>query len=84
MSFVEVNVSNMLVWHGYDDKNVELIEEVTSQPVAKKIIAVSRIQSLTEKYMLVSSGFGRFMYWEYDDGYNVIKERLRAAGLFIE
>ncbi len=83
MSFIELTVSNALTWHGYDADNKEIMEETTGQTPAKKIVAVSRIQSLTEKYVLVSSGFGRYMYWEYHDGYDVIKQRLRAAGFFI-
>ncbi len=84
MAFIELTVGNMLVWHGFDPANKELIEEVTDQPRSKKIVAVSRIQSLTEKYVLVASGFGRYMYWEYHDGYENVKERLRKAGLFLD
>jgi hypothetical protein len=84
MSFTELTVSNMVVWHGLDDDNKEIIEEVTDQPQIKKVVAVSRIQSLTEKYVLVSSAFGRLMYWEYRDGYETIKACLRKAGHFIE
>jgi len=84
MAFIELTVSNMLVWHGYDIDNKEVMEVVDGQQPAKKIVAISRVQSLTEKYVLVSAGYGRFMYWEYHDGYNVIKDRLRTAGLFIE
>jgi hypothetical protein len=83
-SFVELTLGNILVWHGYDADNKEVIEEVTGQSPAKKIVAVSRIQSLTEKYVLVSSGFGRFIYWEHHDGYEILKTRLRKAGFFIE
>lgn len=84
MSFIELTVSNMLVWHGFTPDDKEVIEEVTGQTPAKKIVAISRIQSLTEKYILVSSGFGRYMYWEYHDGYENIKQRLRAAGHFVD
>ena len=84
MAFIELTVSNTLTWHGYDANNKEIIEETTGQPKTKKIVALSRIQSLTEKYVLVSSGYGRYMYWEYHDGYEVIKQRLHAAGKFIE
>jgi hypothetical protein len=84
MQFIELTVSNMLVWHGFAADNKEIIEEVSGQTPAKKIVAVARIQSLTEKYVLVSSGFGRYMYWEYHDGYDIIKSKLRAAGCFIE
>ncbi len=84
MTFIELTVSNMLIWHGFDGDNKELIETVTDQPKAKKIVAWSRIQPLTEKYVLVSSGFGRYMYWECHGGYENVKERLRKAGLFID
>ncbi len=81
MTFIELTVSNQIIWHGYDDKNKEIVEEITGQQPAKKTVAVSRIQSFTEKYVLVSSGFGRFAYWEYHDGYAALKSRLTQIGL---
>lgn len=81
--FITLKVSNMLVMHGYDADNKEIIEEVKDQPVAEKVVAVSRIQSLTEKYVLVTGSHGRMMYWEYADGLETVKQKLRDMGLLL-
>ena len=84
LAFIEVTVSNQIVWHGYDQLNQEIVEHINDQPPVRKIVAVSRIQSISEKYILVSSGFGRMAYWEYHDGYENLKRRLELAGLMID
>jgi hypothetical protein len=45
-----------------------------------KLIAIDRIQSVSEKYVLVTSSHGRVMYWEYEGEMSVIQQRLAAAG----
>ena len=84
LAFIEVTVSNQIVWHGYDQLNQEIVEHVNDQKPQRKIVAVSRIQSISEKYILVASGFGRLAYWEYHDGYENLKQRLEMAGLMID
>jgi hypothetical protein len=79
--FVELLVSDQIIWHGYDDQNEEILQEVTEQPTTSKIVALSRIQSISENYVLVSMGFGRFAYWKYHDGYEQLKTRLQKSGL---
>jgi hypothetical protein len=83
MSFISLRVRNALVMHGYTPDNQEIVEEVKDQPFAEKLIAVSRIQSATEKYLLVSSSHGRVLYWEYEGGLASVKARLAAAGLVV-
>ena len=39
-------------------------------------VAVDRIQSLSEKYMLVTGAFGRLMYWEYKEPFEEISAKL--------
>ena len=50
--------------HGYTADNQEILQEVKDEPFVDKLIAVERIQSATEKYLLVSASHGRMFYWE--------------------
>lgn len=74
--FIEVTVQNHLVSHGFDEDNKEIIEEVIVDEPNQKLIAVDRIQSITEKYILTTYGYGRLVYWEYEGSYEEIKEKL--------
>ncbi len=42
----------------------------------KKIVAVSRIKSISEKYILTDYLQGRWIYWEYRENYEDIKHQL--------
>lgn len=81
--FISLRVRNSLVMHGYTSDNQEIIQEIKDEPFVEKLIAVERIQSATEKYLLVSSSHGRVLYWEYEGGLGELKSRLAAAGLVV-
>ena len=84
MKYIELEVRTALIVHGYDSNNKE-IEEVINEPdFVKKIISVKRIQSISEKYLLVTSSHKRVMYWEYKGTLQDIKEKLASNGLMIE
>jgi hypothetical protein len=83
MKFISLRVRNALLMHGYTPDNQEIVEEFKDEAYVDKLIAVDRIQSLTEKYVLVTSSHGRVMYWEYEGGLASVRERLAAAGLVI-
>ena len=83
MKFISLRVRNALVMHGYADDNVEIVEEVKDQQFAEKLIAVDRIQSVSENYLLVTSSHGRVLYWEYEGDLASVKARLVAAGLVV-
>ncbi len=83
MKFIALRVRNALVMHGYTPDNQEIVEEFKDEAFADKLIAVDRIQSLTEKYVLVTSSHGRVMYWEYEGSLASVRERLAAAGLVV-
>ena len=83
MKFIALRVRNALVMHGYTPDNQEIVEEIEGEAFVDKLIAVDRIQSLTEKYVLVTSSHGRVMYWEYEDSLTSVRERLAAAGLVV-
>jgi len=74
--FVEIEVQNHLILHGFDHDNKEITEEVNIESPMKKLIRVDRIQSVSEKYILTSYGFGRLVYWEYTGSYDKMKELL--------
>lgn len=75
-AFIEVTVQNHLVCHGFDADNKEIIEKVAADTPTRKIIAVDRIQSVSDKYILTSYGFGRLVYWEYHESYEEVKAML--------
>jgi hypothetical protein len=82
-AFISVRVRNALVLHGYTDDNQEVVETVSDQPFVEKLLAVSRLQSVSEQYLLVTSSHGRVMYWEYEGGLADIRARLQAAGVSV-
>ncbi len=74
--FIEIVVQNHLVSHGFDEENKEILEELIVEKPRKKLIRVDRIQSVSEKYILTSYGFGRLVYWEYEGSYDKMKKLL--------
>jgi hypothetical protein len=83
MKFISVRVRAAIVMHGYAEDNTEITEELKDEPFLDKLLAIERIQSISEKYILVSSSHGRIMYWEYEGGMASIKKRLESAGLVV-
>lgn len=74
--FIELTLGSYIVSHGYDDKNKEVLEHVNSKTFSKKIVPICRIKSISEKYILTDYVDGRWIYWEYAEDYNTIKELL--------
>lgn len=83
MKFISLRVRNAILMHGYTADNVEIVEEFKDEAFVEKLIAVDRIQSVTEKYLLVTSSHGRVMYWEYEGSLASVRERLAVAGLVV-
>jgi hypothetical protein len=73
--FIELTLGSYIISHGYS-KNKEMMETITSDTFSKKIIAVSRIKSVSEKYILTDYVDGRWVYWEYQEDYNDVKKLL--------
>lgn len=81
--FIELEVKLGIIVHGYTPGNKE-IEEVFDEPdFVKKIVAMDRIQSISEKYILVKSSHDRVMYWEYKGTMEELKQRMLEAGIKI-
>lgn len=83
MKFIALRVRTAIVMHGYTEENHEIVEQFDDQPFVEKLIAVERIQSVSEQYLLVTSSHGRVMYWEYEGDLAAVKARLQAAGLVV-
>ena len=81
--FIKITTGNYLIVHGFDDNNKEITEEVKVEKPMTKIVAVSRIQSVSEKYLLVTGSHGRMMYWEYEESFEDIQKILTVNNLLI-
>ena len=74
--YIEIIVGNHQILHGFDSENKEIIEHVTVEKPTKKLVAIDRILSVSEKFILTTYGFGRLVYWEYEGTYEDMKKRL--------
>ena len=84
MKFLVLRVRSCLVVHGYTPDNREIVERIDDGAFVEKIIAIERIQSVSEQYVLVTGPHGRLMYWEYEGGFDAVRQRLMRAGLLLE
>ncbi|MCK2182837.1 hypothetical protein [Halomonas getboli] len=82
MKYLELKVKTAYVVHGFDENNRE-IREPGQDDFTAKLVAIERIQSISEQYLLVTGSHGRVMYWEYEGGLAQLRERLGAAGLML-
>lgn len=76
MKFIELHLGSYVISHGYDKNNKEIIVKVPADKFAKKLIAISRIKSVSEKYVLTDYVDGRWIYWEYKEDYEMVKNSL--------
>ena len=83
MKYLELHVRTAATVHGYNEDNWEITEEHQEETYVKKLIAIDRIQSISEDFVLVTSSHGRVMYWEYEENYDEIRARLHLSGLII-
>ncbi len=74
--FIELSLGSHKISHGYEINNKEITEDVNVDGFSKKVIAISRIKSLSEKYILTDYIDGRWIYWEYEEAYETIKKQL--------
>ncbi|MBQ4822765.1 hypothetical protein [Aquimarina sp. MMG016] len=76
MKFIELTVKNHIILHGFDARNKEITENVEVAKAAKKLIAVDRILSVSEKFILTKYAYDRIVYWEYEEEYESVKAML--------
>ncbi len=74
--FIEIEVKLGIIVHGYDNENKEIEEVINETNFTKKIVSIERIQSISEKYILVKSSHNRIMYWEYKGTMEEFKQKL--------
>ncbi|MEM9935501.1 MAG: hypothetical protein AAF824_17885, partial [Bacteroidota bacterium] len=77
--FIEVEVQNHMILHGFDENNKEILEEIAVEKPMKKLLAIGRIRSISEKYILTTYAFGRYVYWEYKGSYQKLKRKIQRA-----
>ncbi len=75
MPFIELHVRTARIVHGFDDAHQEIVEEVNETEFVRKLLALERIQSVSEQYLLVTSSHGRVMYWEYEESLDYVKQK---------
>lgn len=74
--YIELTLGSCVISHGYDENNKEIEEKVMVKGFSKKVISVDRIKSLSEKYILTDYLDGRWIYWEYEESYEKVRELL--------
>ena len=82
-SFIKVTTGNFLTLHGYDENNKEILEEIKVEKPMVKMVAIDRIRSITDKYILVTASHGRMMYWEYEESFEDIEKMLNSNSLLL-
>ncbi|MGI1124191.1 hypothetical protein ACRCRE_00805, partial [Pseudomonas aeruginosa] len=55
MSFIRLKVRAAFMVHGYDADNREIVEQIGEERFVEKLLRIERIQSISEKYLLVSA-----------------------------
>ncbi|CAM3295055.1 hypothetical protein ZORO111903_18515 [Zobellia roscoffensis] len=74
--YIEVSMGSFMISHGYDQNNKEIEERVVVEGFSKKLVAVDRIKSVSERYILTDYLDGRWIYWEYLESYDEVKQML--------
>lgn len=62
--------------HGFDENNKEIEETVSVPEWSEKLIAVDRIMSVSEKFILTTYAEGRLIYWQYEGGLSALEKIL--------
>ena len=60
--FIESELGSHIIVHGFDAQNKEISERVEAEGFTKKIVAMSRIKSISENYILTDYTAGRIVY----------------------
>ncbi len=76
MKFIELTLKDHQILHGFNARNQEIIEEVKVEKASVKLVAIDRILSVSEKYILIQYAYDRIIYWEYEESYEYVKGAL--------
>ncbi|WP_075344338.1 hypothetical protein [Tenacibaculum agarivorans] len=74
--FIELKLGSHQIVHGFDNENKEIIEEIKVERFTKKLVNISRIKSISEKFILTDYAQGRWIYWEYEGDFETLKNSL--------
>ncbi|MFB9991609.1 hypothetical protein ACFFLM_06465 [Deinococcus oregonensis] len=83
MKFLRLTVAPGLTFHGIDDTGKERLEEDEGGEFAVKLIALARIQSVSEQYVLVNGPAGRLYYWRYREPFEAVQQALQDEGALV-
>ena len=78
--FIKIFCRGYKLIHGFDSNQKEIEEIEAGSAWVEKIISISRIQSITEKYIRMSYSHERIIYWEYRGGLKNIQKALEHYG----
>jgi hypothetical protein len=81
--FIRVRVKNFVIMHGYDEENKAIEEAVEQTDYEEKLIAIDRIQSVSDNYILTAYSGNRLIYWEYEGGLRSIANQMVESGLLV-
>lgn len=75
-AFINLKLGSHRIVHGFDEEQKEIVEDVLVEGFTDKLVAISRIKSISEKYILTDYAHGRWIYWEYKGDIESIKKRI--------
>lgn len=82
MKFIKLTVKNHEIMHGFDNENKEIIEKVVVEKASVKLIAIDRILSISEKFILTTY-HDRLIYWEYEEEFSDVVSTLDELDLAV-
>lgn len=74
--FIELKLGSHQIVHGFDADNQEIIEEIKVEGFTKKLVNIDRVKSISEQFVLTDYAHGRWIYWEYEGGFEELKKIL--------
>ena len=76
MKYIELTLKDHIIVHGFDARNQEITEEVKLEKASKKLVAIDRILSVSNQFILIKYAYDRIIYWEYEESYDTVKKML--------
>lgn len=83
MKYIDLEVKTATIFHCYDSANQPVEETVNEDSFMRKLVAVDRIRSVSEQFILVTGADNREMYWEYKGTLEDIKHKLQSLDVAI-
>lgn len=75
--FIKLKLGNHVIVHGFDVNNKEITEDVIVDEYSEKLVAIDRIKSIGEKFVLMDYIDGRWVYWEYEGSFQSLEKNLK-------